>query len=571
MKCKWAFLRLGHIAGYTLIGLALFANLLGIDANADWGMGRIAMLALGALTLLVSTFYFQILLIKQKIEQNLGGKILANIATSITMLFVIVVYVGIFTVGKFTEWRRTPNYYDLLANAFRNGQLYLEVKPDPALLALTDPYEPAARSGINWILDATLYHGKYYLYFGPTPSLVAAIIKLFFPVKIEDGTILFAFITGAFIFQVLIARRARNRFFNDLPGWILQLCILVIGIASPFSIMLLTPGIYQAAIASGQFFLIGGIYFAFNAIDRPAPSNIFLILAGAFWAFAIGSRSTLAISIGFLVIMVVTRLIKICYTEIISKLAKALIALGSPLLAGGLALGLYNQARFGSILEFGFLYALTTNNLQKIKGELFLPAYIIQNLYNYLLNPFGIIPIFPVLKILDGRTTSVVSFITLPKPYFAEGISGLLLIFPFTLFAIISTIALIRNANRIATEEMERPDVFNWILLTLSGSFLFGFMPLLMFFWTAFRYISDFYPALVLVSIIGFWEGYRVLKRKRLILGVYIFSATTLAIASILLSLLATISNGHGHIKAVNPEMLQWLKDAFWTLGIRPK
>jgi len=200
-----------------------------------------------------------------------------------------------------------------------------------------------------------------------------------------------------------------------------------------------------------------------------------------------------------------------------------------------------------------------------------LPAYIIQNLYNYLLNPFGIIPIFPVLKILDGRTTSVVSFITLPKPYFAEGISGLLLIFPFTLFAIISTIALIRNANRIATEEMERPDVFNWILLTLSGSFLFGFMPLLMFFWTAFRYISDFYPALVLVSIIGFWEGYRVLKRKRLILGAYIFSATTLAIASILLSLLATISNGHGHIKAVNPEMLQWLKDAFWTLGIRPK
>src|SRR5207248_6297600 len=37
-----------------------------------------------------------------------------------------------------------------------------------ALLALADPYDPAQNAPYR-LHDASLYHGRYYLYFGPTP------------------------------------------------------------------------------------------------------------------------------------------------------------------------------------------------------------------------------------------------------------------------------------------------------------------------------------------------------------------------------------------------------------------
>ena len=62
-------------------------------------------------------------------------------------------------------------YYNLLADAFRAGQTSLLVTPSPELLALPNPYDPAQNAALR-LHDATLYRGRYYLYFGPTPALV---------------------------------------------------------------------------------------------------------------------------------------------------------------------------------------------------------------------------------------------------------------------------------------------------------------------------------------------------------------------------------------------------------------
>ena len=64
-----------------------------------------------------------------------------------------------------------------LATAFEHGSFSLEAKPNPALLALPDPYDPSARAGINYPKDFSLYKGRYYLYFGPVPALILAIFK----------------------------------------------------------------------------------------------------------------------------------------------------------------------------------------------------------------------------------------------------------------------------------------------------------------------------------------------------------------------------------------------------------
>jgi hypothetical protein len=63
------------------------------------------------------------------------------------------------------------HHYEYLAEGFARGHTYLSVDPDPELLALRDPYDSNANTG-HKLWDASLYRGKYYLYFGPAPAVL---------------------------------------------------------------------------------------------------------------------------------------------------------------------------------------------------------------------------------------------------------------------------------------------------------------------------------------------------------------------------------------------------------------
>jgi hypothetical protein len=55
---------------------------------------------------------------------------------------------------------RTDNY-NLLSDGFLSGHLHLNVTPDPRLLALPNPYDPAG-NGFAKAQDLSLYDGKFY-------------------------------------------------------------------------------------------------------------------------------------------------------------------------------------------------------------------------------------------------------------------------------------------------------------------------------------------------------------------------------------------------------------------------
>jgi hypothetical protein len=57
-------------------------------------------------------------------------------------LLVIIIYIWLMSAGLWTTWPSTTNYYDQLATAFQHGHPALEIEPDPALLALSNPYDP---------------------------------------------------------------------------------------------------------------------------------------------------------------------------------------------------------------------------------------------------------------------------------------------------------------------------------------------------------------------------------------------------------------------------------------------
>jgi len=88
--------------------------------------------------------------------------------------------------GYFVSSSLNPadEYYNLLAQAFRAGQVNLNVDVPPDFARLSDPYDPAAHAPYP-VLDMSYYKGKFYLYFGVTPALVA-----FWPYLILTGNYL---------------------------------------------------------------------------------------------------------------------------------------------------------------------------------------------------------------------------------------------------------------------------------------------------------------------------------------------------------------------------------------------
>jgi hypothetical protein len=249
------------------------------------------------------------------------------------------------------------------------------------------------------------------------------------------------------------------------------------------------------------------------------------------------------LAVAFTALMVVIWFYRL-YRRSWLKLVTGLLPLGVPLLIGAIAFAWYNWARFGSLSETGFSYAMAGPYLQKHLNELFLPEYTFQNLYNYLLHPFIVEQSFPFLYAIRGMTENVLPWQALPEFYSAQAITGILWAAPFTIFASVPIVRLLKQLfkkNRADPGEDSQAFPLHWITLSLTGSFLLSFGCLLVFFWAAMRYADDFMPVLTLLSIIGFWQGSASLQDSKK--GkVFTVLGTTLAGLSIVVSILLALS-----------------------------
>src|SRR5262249_24890305 len=91
-------------------------------------------------------------------------------------------YWAVRAAGYRFEWGRDlGGYYDYLGRAFAHGTLALPIQPRPELLALSNPYDPAANEPYR-MHDMAFYHGRYYLYHGAGPA-----VFLFAPWRLLTG------------------------------------------------------------------------------------------------------------------------------------------------------------------------------------------------------------------------------------------------------------------------------------------------------------------------------------------------------------------------------------------------
>jgi hypothetical protein len=460
------------------------------------------------------------------------------LSAGIAGIFVLIIYAIFISIGPWRERGYTSNYYSQQASAFLHGQIALETEPDPALLALPNPYDHKARKTVPVLGDASLYEGKYYLYFGPLPSLILAPISFTALVKPGDEIFVYIFLIGLFFIQSLFLMAIVRRYFAEMPAWILATGILLLGLSGPFTRMLAHPFIHEAAISGGQFFSTAGLYLAFLALHEKPINNRKLFGAGILWACAVSTRITQLIPIAVMVL--------ITWLFILNDNRKAkagwkfitpTLSLTTPLLICGLLLAWYNWARFDSFFEFGLYYQLAAFNLQANYSILFSRVYIIQNIYNYFFNPFKINGTFPYVFPLSGTETPIALSPELPNLYAVEGkFPGLFNSTPFLMFVIIPLCIFVVNSFRHIRNKTLKTDFydpFDWTVLSLTGAFVAGSIPTLMIFYVGFRYETEFITGLLMLAILGFYQVYSMIT-KTVVKKVFVATGVIFVVFSII-------------------------------------
>lgn len=426
-------------------------------------------------------------------------------------------YVAIISAGAFTTWPTWNNNYDLLAEGFRSGHLYMSVRPQPELLAKADPFNPAWRP--LWFWDASLHDGHYYLYWGPFPAVVLALFRIVFRIRatIGDQYPLFAFYTIHLVAGALLIVRMAQRLFDRAPPALTALGIMVFAYANPTPFMIASPGIYEAAIAGGQAFLLLGLLAAFEALwreDQRARRRL-LIAAGISWGFAFGCRASASLPAAlFVVITALAVAPPVPGQPRAWRLpGRPALWMASPIAAVVAAQLVYNKLRFGAWFDFGLSKQLSTMNFRTA------PAYLVPNLYSYLLRPLQASCRFPFLSAQAELEASIFPDLLLPRGYRApEPVAGMLTATPWVLLAGLAAVLLARaiRAARRAPGSLTRPDRRGRGSLWCGAAFLVlgtvTGLPVITEFFATMRFLADVSSGLVLA---GIWAALLVYARVR--------------------------------------------------------
>lgn len=413
-------------------------------------------------------------------------------------------YAWILSAGTLSVWPTVTSYYDQQADAFLARQTALLRPPDSQLLALSDPYDPAANKPYR-AHDLSLYHGRYYLYWGPAPAVLLASFKAITANTlgaIGDQWLAFAFGLGTVFCAAMLLHGLRERFFPAAPRYTVALAVLAVGLANPMPFMMARGAVYEAAILAGQCFLLAGLCILFGAQKRlRQPPAWRFALVGVCWSLAIASRLSLAPAVAGLVLLTAWSLRGRPWEG--GRLGQ-LTALAGPIVATVIALGAYNHARFGAWAETGQRYQLGATDLRPLADRIFSVRHLPPNLHSYLVRPVFVDDAFPYVRPLSAAAPdSFPAWLPVPGEYDRTfAVTGLLLACPFLWFALVAIFWL---ATRGHSDPRAPRPALAWCVLCLLVTALLAAGPVLMLLGSTMRYLADVTPCLTLLAAVGFW------------------------------------------------------------------
>ncbi len=420
-------------------------------------------------------------------------------AVVVTAAFVTTLYWFFVTAGRGVAVPQQTLFYSLQADAFLNGQLHLPVEPSAELLANPKPLEAHAPPGLY---DASLYKGRFYIYWGPVPALLLAAFKLATRIKshVGDELLVVAFTVARLFAGAGLLLAMRKHLFPRLSPLLVAPALAVFGLGTPYLFTLGRPAVYEAAIEGGQLFMLLGLGAAFASVlaDSRRRELALLSVAGLLWIAAAGCRITLA----------PTALALVAWSALVptrsrrSGVLARLVAAGAPIALGTGLLLLYNFARFRSWSEFGLTYQL--NPLRLSYSLSWWPL----NLHAYFLRPVLVSCEFPFINAPTGAVALLPFGATPASGYLPlEPVVGAIVAAPVTLFGVFAAGSAIKTLSR--TGWLQRAlgaDLLRvWVIGALSILVFVPLVPLLGLWTASMRYLADFASGLSLLAIVGFW------------------------------------------------------------------
>ncbi len=334
--------------------------------------------------------------------QNRAQRVLLCAAVALCLLPTIYIFCSLpheNILYPFQGLLENQNGYEQQFDAFLKGQLYLDFAPDQRILALRNPYDPAARAetGAWYPWDRALFDGKYYSYFG-----IAPLLTVYLPYYALTGalpapqTVCFLLAAIGVIAIALLVLRLVRLFVPNCNFCALLLSIFAAVSGSLIYMVQASADMYYIAVQSGITHLALFLLFAFCAYKQPktGASVICLLLSALHLVLTVLSRPNL----GLYVLLTVPIFLCIFFGKNGTRLQRCvkLFAFAVPTALGAAGVMWYNFARFGSVLEFGATYQLTVCDVSQYRflGTLALPA-----LYHYFFQFPQVQNTFPYIKL----------------------------------------------------------------------------------------------------------------------------------------------------------------------------
>ena len=396
------FISIGNFNVDTIKGLKFTFNNITFNEKIPF---HFSLLRFFGLNLIVGGVYLLSLLFADRVKKTVEGiqgpnkilKLLLNIVVySLPIIGAILIYAfyGNFA-HTFASIDTGTQISKELVDAFMKGHVYLDEQPSEALLALSNPYDPNARSGIWYLWDHLLYGDKYYSYYGIAPVFLLFLpFRLIFGKYLYDayGVLLFTIVGLVFMALSYEAFIKNMKLKHEFPLAIKYILYLILALGSGALFQVIRPYFYEVSTSAAYMCMMIGLFHMIKSgifIENEQKKYFYYHLAFAsLWiALAVLSRATMAlyaaVHVGYLIYYFIRNMKTMNKKQIILFFTLSLV----PYVIFGSIQVIYNYLRFGSLFDFGIQYSLT---IADFKNMPFHFGNVLTSLYNFLLAPASV-------------------------------------------------------------------------------------------------------------------------------------------------------------------------------------
>ena len=323
------------------------------------------------------------------------------------------------------------DYYNDLTSGFLAGHLSILASPPKGLLALHNPYDPLANAAYSGVFhDLALYHGHFYLTWGPTPVLTLFLPwRLLHVGQLEQNLACLIFGAVGLAFALALLDAAVSWLVPQARPWKAVLGGLVLATAGLVPFLLRTPEIYQVSIAGAYCFTCASLWLLTKGLSGARRASWWLGFASLAAGLAAGAHWDMVL-LGALLLGSLWYLHREAPVGRGGEARRALVVVG-PFAAAVVLLLAYNVARFGSPLQFGASYQLA--GYDPTKTPFYKLGYLWPSLYYYFVAPMRWTFAFPFFALAPPPAYPG----AVPVTYVPEEIGGILTTTPLLLFLVV--------------------------------------------------------------------------------------------------------------------------------------